>query len=175
MNIISVPISRESTFFLQVYSLYEASFPEEERRTLDQLEKCFKSPHYRLEAYFLSDIFVAFVEYWILDTFVYIEHLSVCPEFRGKSIGKNIMKDIALLNVPIFLEIELLRDEVTKQRYHFYKNLNFEIVNIQYFQPSYGEGKSSIELLLLASNYDVKNDVSEVIEIIFSNVYQKLK
>lgn len=79
------------------------------------------------------------------------------------------------MNFPIFLEIELLTDEVSKQRYRFYKNLNFEIINIKYIQPSYGEGKSSIELILLASNYDAKNDVSEVIEIIYSNVYHKLK
>lgn len=82
MNISSIQITYESILFPQVYSLYESSFPEEERRTLNQLEECFKSSNYRMEAYSLSGVFVGFVEYWILDSFIYIEHLSVCPEYK---------------------------------------------------------------------------------------------
>lgn len=175
MTLTFIQITLESDFSPDVYSLYESSFPVNERRTLTQLETCFENSNYRMEAYFVSDIFVGFVEYWIFNSFIYVEHIAVKPDYQRKSIGKQMMKNIISLNAPIFLEIELLIDEITKQRYHFYKNLNFEIVNIQYFQPSYGEGKSSIELLLLASNYDVKNGVSKVIEIISSNVYQKLK
>lgn len=174
MTLIFIQITLESEFFPDVYSLYESSFPENERRTLAQLETCFKNSNYRMEAYFVSDIFVGFVEYWIFNSFIYVEHIAVRPDYQRKSIGKQMMKNIISLNAPIFLEIELLIDEITKQRYEFYKNLNFEIINIPYYQPSYGKGKKSIELHLLACNYDLKNEINGVIKTIYTNVYQDL-
>lgn len=175
MTLTFIQITLESKFFSDAFSLYESSFPEDERRTLAQLQKCFTNTNYRMNAYFLSDTFVGFVEYWIFNSFVYIEHIAVSVDYRGKSIGKQMIKNITSLNAPVFLEIELLVDELTKKRYDFYEKLNFEIVNVQYFQPSYGEGKKSIELHLLAYNFNSKKEIDRVIETIFSNVYRGLE
>lgn len=172
MTLTFIQITLESKFFSDAFSLYESSFPEDERRTLAQLQKCFTNTNYRMNAYFLSDTFVGFVEYWIFNSFVYIEHIAVSVDYRGKSIGKQMIKNITSLNAPVFLEIELLIDEITKQRYEFYKNLNFEIINIPYYQPSYGKGKKSIELHLLACNYVLKNEINGVIKTIYTNVYR---
>lgn len=172
MTLTFIQITLESKFFSDAFSLYESSFPEDERRTLAQLQKCFTNTNYRMNAYFLSDTFVGFVEYWIFKSFIYVEHIAVRPDYQRKSIGKQMMKNIISLNAPIFLEIELLIDEITKQRYEFYKNLNFEIINIPYYQPSYGKGKKSIELHLLACNYVLKNEINGVIKTIYTNVYR---
>ncbi len=173
MEFVTIPIDQKSPFLAKVFSLYESSFPEEERRSFSQLQKCFSKSNYRLEAFFQSDIFVGFVEYWLFDTFVFIEHISVSEENRGKTIGKSIMKKILWMNYPVFLEIELLTNDVSIRRFNFYKSLNFKKTDIQYFQPSYATGKKSLEMLLLACHCEVDVDVKECVEKIHAVVYQK--
>jgi hypothetical protein len=47
-------------------------------------------------------------------------------------------------------------NEDAKRRYSFYQRNRFQLIDTTYVQPSYGEGKQSLNLWLLA-NYSPEN------------------
>jgi hypothetical protein len=62
-----------------------------------------------------------------------------------------------LENYPrIILEIEPEELNDAKRRYSFYQRNSFSLIDTTYVQPSYGEGKQSLNLWLLA-NYSPEN------------------
>ena len=60
--------------------------------------------------------------------------------------------------------------EIAARRLQFYQRNGFEIVEKNYLQPSYGEGKSSLHLFLMA-NFEPEN-VETLIQEIHKIVYE---
>lgn len=171
MELLSKNIKYKSEHFKEVYKLYQKAFPEDERRSLSQIENCFSNKKYKLLGFWFTDNFVGFIEYWDFEEYIFIEHFAVSEKFRGKSIGKNIMKKMIGFGIPIYLEIELAIDEISKKRFDFYQKLNFEKLAIKYFQPAYSHNKSSIEMHLMANKHNPEIDLQKIIFMIHNEVY----
>jgi len=60
-------------------------------------------------------------------------------------------------------------DDNAKRRFSFYQRNGFNLIDEMYVQPSYGEGKNSLKLWLLA-NYTPEN-LEEVKDEIYDIVY----
>lgn len=134
-----------------IKELYQAAFPEKERREFSDLEKLLAE-----DVCFIYSIntentgYAGFCICWDLGGFAFVEHFAINPEKRGLGIGE---KTLSLLKTThkktILLETEPPVDEITTRRVHFYQRNGFRMLHRFYVQPSYGINKPEVELKLM--------------------------
>lgn len=154
----------------QIFNSYSTTFPEDERREWSQFIKLFDHPNVKIISVLNDTENVGYLIIWELTNYVFVEHFEVFSEFRNQKLGSHIT-DYLFKNYPrIILEIEPehLNDDA-KRRFSFYQRNGFNLIDEAYVQPSYGEGKKSLPLWLLA-NYSPEN-LNEVKEEIYDIVY----
>lgn len=154
----------------QIFHSYSTTFPEDERREWSQFIKLFDHPNVKIISVLNDTENVGYLIIWELTNYVFVEHFEVFSEFRNQKLGSHIT-DYLFKNYPrIILEIEPehLNDDA-KRRFSFYQRNGFNLIDETYVQPSYGEGKKSLPLWLLA-NYSPEN-LNEVKEEIYDIVY----
>ncbi|MDG4653634.1 GNAT family N-acetyltransferase [Chryseobacterium arthrosphaerae] len=154
----------------EIYASYTTTFPVDEQRDQQQFLDLFSNPKVGFMSVVHESEAVGYLILWELGSFVFVEHFEVFEAFRSKKLGSHIMTHL-LENYPkIILEIEPaeLSDDA-QRRYSFYQRNSFELIDTTYVQPSYGEGKQSLNLWLLA-NYSPEN-VEEIKSIICKTVY----
>ena len=102
-----------------------------------------------------------------------MEHFEIFSEYRSLKYGSEIIADLFRDYSYIILEAEpeTLNSDA-QRRIDFYKRNGFKIIDEQYIQPSYGEGKSPLKLWLLANWQPEKIDWIK--EEIYDIVYRKL-
>ncbi|MDR0537153.1 MAG: GNAT family N-acetyltransferase [Tannerellaceae bacterium] len=135
-----------------VREVYEASFPEDERRDFDDLFQLFNNDK-DLHIYTVDNDghLCAFIIYWTFADFVYIEHFAVDSSFRNRGLGSSILQDFMQENaLPIVLEVEIPSDETSRKRISFYERSGFIIHPQKYIQPAYSSGKSQVEMRLMS-------------------------
>lgn len=153
-----------------IYASYTTTFPIDEQRDQQQFSDLFSNPKVDFMSVVYEEEAVGYLILWKLSSFVFVEHFEVFESFRSKRLGSHIMTHL-LENYPkIILEIEPAGlSEDAQRRYSFYQRNNFEMIDTTYIQPSYGEGKQSLNLWLLA-NYSPEN-VEELKAEICKTVY----
>lgn len=154
----------------QIYHSYSTTFPEDERREWSQFIKLFEHSNVKVISVLNDTENIGYLIIWELTNYVFVEHFEVFSEFRNQKLGSHIT-DYLFKNYPrIILEIEPehLNDDA-KRRFSFYQRNGFNLIDEAYVQPSYGEGKKSLPLWLLA-NYSPEN-LNEVKEEIYDIVY----
>ncbi|MGH1520622.1 GNAT family N-acetyltransferase [Chryseobacterium sp. JK1] len=154
----------------EIYTSYTTTFPIDEQRDKEQFAGLFSNPHVKFMSVVHESETAGYLILWELSSFIFVEHFEVFESFRSKKLGSQIMGYL-LENYPqIILEIEPahLNEDATR-RYSFYQRNNFSLVDSTYIQPSYGEGKRSLNLWLLA-NYSPKN-IEELKKEICDTVY----
>lgn len=154
----------------EIYASYITTFPVDEQRDQQQFSDLFSNPKVDFMSVVHESEAVGYLILWKLSSFVFVEHFEVFEAFRSKKLGSHIMTHL-LENYPrIILEIEPaeLSEDATR-RYSFYQRNSFEMIDTTYIQPSYGEGKQSLNLWLLA-NYFPEN-VEELKTEICKTVY----
>jgi ribosomal protein S18 acetylase RimI-like enzyme len=175
MNVDSLylrPIEPNDLLWKVYFTLYQNSFPEEERRTEEELLKTFANPLFCPHQIIVDQSFVGLFNYWKFPDFYYIEHFAIIPEIRGNGIGKKIIDEF-MLNKTVVLECEPAIDELSLRRLNFYTNLGFLIFPFKYIQPPYSSKKPSIELLLLSNSKILSQDFFEQMSTKIANeVYQ---
>ncbi|AZA81949.1 N-acetyltransferase [Chryseobacterium lactis] len=141
----------------EIYNSYISTFPVDEQRDKEQFLGLFSNPQVSFMSVVHESEPVGYLILWKLSSFVFVEHFEVFEAFRSKRLGSHIMSHL-LENYPsIILEIEPADlNEDAQRRYSFYQRNNFSLVDTTYIQPSYGEGKQSLNLWLLA-NYSPEN------------------
>ena len=87
-------IGAQHPLFDASFSLYESSFPPNERRTrADHLLALQDTDFLPLGAVeddrLLADVFV-----WQTEDFVYLEHFAVQPSLRGQGTGSRILREL---------------------------------------------------------------------------------
>ncbi len=145
--------SVDDPHFAECWALYESAFPPEERRTLachaaamaEQGKKAFHCM--RLE-YGIAFAGIAF--YWQTPQFIYVEHLAIAPELRGKGIGHLALDFLCEQRVPLILEIEPVEDAATERRWRFYRSASFHRLPFHHVQPVYRRGDAPMRLELLS-------------------------
>lgn len=155
----------------RIYSAYETTFPADERRDYDQFLALLDNPDSFIFAVKNDETHVGYVILWKLQTCYYLEHFEVFEEFRNLKLGSQILTELQEKFEDILLESEPSHlDEMAERRINFYLRNGFSIISEDYIQPSYGPGKSSMNLFLL-SNFGMEK-VKEIERELHSKVYQ---
>ncbi|QQQ26634.1 GNAT family N-acetyltransferase [Chryseobacterium indoltheticum] len=154
----------------QIFNSYSTTFPEDERREWSQFVKLFDHPNVKVISVLNNSENIGYLIIWDLKNHVFVEHFEVFSQFRNQKLGSHIT-DYLFKNYPrIILEIEPEHlDDNAKRRFSFYQRNGFNLIDEMYVQPSYGEGKNSLKLWLLA-NY-IPENLEEVKDEIYDIVY----
>ena len=101
----------------------------------------------------------SFIAYWEFDSYIYIEHLAVNPELRGNNIGSDTLNKLAsLVDKVIILEIDPVKDDVSKKRLAFYEKLGYRVNPYQHFHPAYNKLYPPHELTVLSLNRNLETE-----------------
>ncbi len=158
---------------LPVKELYLNSFPPEERRTLEGLEKQLLESGCSVYTVWISHMPAGLCVLWDFEEFLFVEHLAVQPHLRGQKIGEKIMNHItAKADKPVFLEIEPPMDELSIRRMNFYLRLEFQLLDVNYIQPSYTGSGPGYPMKLLANKPVAGAQLRSFISMIYQRVYK---
>lgn len=153
----------------EIYASYTTTFPVDEQRDKEHFESLFSNPHVKFMSVIHESEAIGYLILWELSSFVFVEHFEVFEAFRSKKLGSHIMHHLSESYPNIILEIEPAElSEDASRRYSFYQRNNFTLIDTTHVQPSYGEGKKSLNLWLLA-NYtpenieEVKKEIQDII------------
>lgn len=160
-----------------VEKLYIESFPPEERRSVLHMHRLMEN-----EACFHVNVFIdknetriGFVNYWVFDTFIYLEHFAIQPEYRSAGHGRKALHSlIKTTTLPLVGEIELPdSSEFAMKRLKFYQRLDFKAWDIPYIQPPYEDGFEPIPMMLITfGDLDLGILYQSVVDQIYTKVYK---
>lgn len=155
----------------RIFSSYEKTFPEDERRDEAQFFALLEHPASFIFSVKNEETSVGYIILWELNDFYFVEHFEVFEEFRNLKLGSQILAELEAKFGQIILESEPSSlNELAARRIQFYLRNGYTVISRDYLQPSYGAGKNPLQLYLL-SNYEVA-DLAHTIEILQSTVYR---
>jgi len=141
----------DSQEFKEAWEIYESSFPSDERRTLKLQKELIKNKKYNFFRVTNKDALVAIICDWNFGDFLFIEHLAVKENFRGKGSGKESLKEyLSKNNKKIVLEVERPENEIAIKRINFYEKNGFKLNAFGYIQPPYGKDKNPVPMFLMS-------------------------
>lgn len=148
------------------------AFPFDERREVAQLEKLYGLSGYDFNAIEYESDFIGILETWEFESFRFLEHIAIIPALQSRGLGKRVLLDyLGQSSKPIYLEAEHMVTPEAEKRIRFYLNSGFQIVSVDYTQPPYYAGKSSVPMILFTSAPVEIHDVELAIANIRENVY----
>lgn len=133
----------------EVIVLYEAAFPEEERRPLPAQQRLLEEGALQLLEVVEHGRFVGFVFCWALTDFTFIEHFAIDPAKRGQGTGTKVITLLFERYGRLVLETELPYTVNAQRRIRFYEALGFGAFSTLYLQPPYREGWEPLQLVLM--------------------------
>lgn len=141
----------------KIYQNYSTSFPEDERRDEDQFHQLFANPKVQVLVAVDGLLEIGYLILWKLSDCTYLEHFEVFKELRNRGLGSQILHALQKEYPKIILESEPdFQDSIAARRIQFYKRNGFHIVEENYIQPPYGQGKRALNLFLM-SNFKVQD------------------
>ncbi len=150
----------EDKWYKSFRQIYTISFPIFEQRNEEQQMAAFSNQHYNLLASIDNENLLSFISYWEFDNYIYIEHLAVNPEFRGKSIGSNTLTQFGSNTEKIvLLEIDPPIDEVSINRLRFYKHLDYKPNSYKHSHPAYNPNFEPHKLQILSLHKELDEEV----------------
>lgn len=151
----------------KIFNRYEQTFPENERRNKDQFLSLAENPNAFIFLIKNENQTIGYVVIWEISDMFFLEHFEVFEEFRNMKFGEKVLEVLKEKFGKIILESEPeTLGETAKRRIGFYERNGFVIIKKNYLQPSYGEGKNSLNLYLMV------NFVPENLEILINEVYK---
>ncbi len=157
----------------QILPHYESTFPADERRDRDDFLSLSENTSVDILGILEDEISIGYAVVWNLNSFYFLEHFEVFKEFRNRKFGASVLKILTQTYPKMILESEPSDfNEIAQRRIAFYERNGFHIIEKHYLQPSYGEGKNSMELYLMANFQN--HEIPESIAIIHQNVYRFL-
>ena len=167
-----VPVSETDVKTLDyIRSVYEDSFPVDERREFDQVERLLKENEtFHLAVIEKDGRGVGLLSYWQWPDWRYVEHFAVDGTCRGKGIGSEILQED---DTPIVLEVEHPDDDICIRRIRFYESLGFVLhPEYDYIQPPYDATKHPLHLYLMTSRMtDFATRYQEIKSRLYAQVY----
>ena len=137
--------------FGDAFALYEISFPVYERRTRAAQAARLSHPEYHFDLLMEGERFLGILLFWEADGFRYVEHFATCPQLRGQGVGTRALAQLNGEGVPVVLEIDLPRDEVSIRRQHFYERCGFFSNPYRHVHPPYRAGCQGHPLVVMTS------------------------
>jgi ribosomal protein S18 acetylase RimI-like enzyme len=156
----------------EVIALYEAAFPEEERRPLPAQQRLLVEGALQLLKVMEGVRFVGFVFCWELTDFTFIEHFAIDPAMRGQGTGTKVITLLFERFGRLVLETELPHTLDAQRRIRFYEALGFGAFSTPYLQPPYREGWEPLQLILMQKGMFLEEHTfSKVSNEIYREVY----
>ncbi len=137
--------------FAAAWDVLAASFPGDERRSLEAHRRIETDPRYRFRAIVSDGRCIGVVGSWGFPRFMFIEHLAIAPGERSKGRGSGIVREILeAAAVPVAIEAESMTDSADAlRRIVFYRTLGFIVNDYDYIQPAYDAEKRPVPMLLM--------------------------
>ncbi len=80
----------------------------------------------------------------------FLQIFEVFEEFRNQKFGEKILESLQEKFEKLILETEPdSLSEIAERRLRFYERNGFSVIEKNYLQPSYGEGKYAVNLFLM--------------------------
>lgn len=137
--------------FQEAWDLYQNSFPEEEKRSINQQIKAFCKKSYHFEIALKDNQLIGFILWWDFSILKFIDHFAVSPHLRNKGAGKKILDDfIKNDDKKILLEVEHPHSSIQKRRIDFYHRSNFKLNPHFYQMPPLIPNGAPVDLLLMS-------------------------
>lgn len=168
-----LPVTSPDKLNADFKQIYEASFPEDERREWNQLLELLENTQFSLNEIYHQQKFLGFISGWNLTEFSFIEHFAIRDAEQGKGFGTQALNQIlSMESMPVILEVEEPFSEKAIKRISFYEQLNFVINKASYFQPPYSTGKTNIKMLLMSYPIEINpEDFERIKDRIHDRVY----
>ena len=96
----------EHPLYAAAWALYEAAFPANERRDAEWQARALAQDAYHMCAAAEDGTLCAIAFYWMHGGELFLEHLAVASELRGRGIGAALLREIRELPGKLILEIE---------------------------------------------------------------------
>lgn len=159
-------VNKKLKDYQKVISLYNQSFPKEERFSLFELGLFNLSPHVKFEAYYENDTLIGFTYLSFTKKMVFILYLCINPEYRNKGYGTRIINHIKerYPRLTISLNIEPIdksapNNDVRIQRKVFYAKNGF-------FDTNHFIGKKyDYSILCTSHEFDIKEYIKALSKI----------
>jgi ribosomal protein S18 acetylase RimI-like enzyme len=159
------PVINPDKLNFDLKQIYEASFPEDERREWKQLLELLNNTQFCLYEIYDQQKILGFISIWNLTEFSFIEHFAIQDAEQGKGYGTQVIEHVLSMNSkPIILEVEEPITENARKRIAFYERLNFAVNDFNYFQPAYSPEKRSIKMLLMSYPSNIYPEIFEGIK-----------
>lgn len=142
--------NKKNKYFEKAWKLYLDSFPEIERRTLEEQEEILTDKNFKMTCYVEDEVLISIVFYWKISSYTFLEHFAVNSELRGQSFGSKILQKFINDKKNIVLEIEPIVDEITQKRLKFYKKFGFVVNTHEHLQIPFRESAKELKLLLMS-------------------------
>ena len=142
--------NKKNKYFEKAWKLYLDSFPEIERRTLEEQEEILTDKNFKMTCYMEDEVLISIVFYWKISSYTFLEHFAVNSQLRGQSFGSKILQKFINDKKNIVLEIEPIVDEITQKRLKFYKKFGFVVNSHEHLQIPFREGAKELKLLLMS-------------------------
>lgn len=161
--------------FDSFFKLMNEAFPSVERRSYEGQKKLLYEDLYNIIAD--KDDYEninAFIATWEFSDFNFIEHFAVASKMRGNGMGTLMLNEyLYKCNKPIFLEVELPENNISRRRIEFYKRLGFELNNFEYLQPPMQKQHDFLPLIVMSYPRSVDEiEFMNFKNIIYDKVYK---
>ena len=93
--------------------------------------------------------FLGILLFWESEGFRYVEHFATCPQLRGQGVGARALAQLNSEGIPVVLEIDPPRDEVSIRRQHFYERCGFFANTYRHVHPPYRAGYEGHPLVVM--------------------------
>lgn len=160
-------------FKQEIYSYYLAIFPEEERKSIKQIETGYRKGYVRIIKIMHQNQLVGFMTLNRVkeNGYIVLDYLAILPEYRNKQFGTKALKllfEEEKESKGIFIEVEkvgLGKDEsenlVRQKRKRFYENVGCKELNFDLFLY----GVIFTPLLFTKNENNEDSIISEILEI----------
>ena len=135
--------------FREAFALYEISFPIYERQTRAAQAARLNHPEYHFDLLMEGERFLGILLFWESEGFRYVEHFATCPQLRGQGVGARALAQLNSEGIPVVLEIDPPRDEVSIRRQHFYERCGFFANTYLHVHPPYRAGYEGHPLVVM--------------------------
>ena len=131
--------------FELTWQTYSSSFPVYEKRLLNSHKEALADSRFFANSVYDKGKYIGFIFYWILDSYIFIEHFAIKENYRNMNYGSKIIGKLISENArfTLLLEIDPPEDEISRRRLSFYSRLGFKnndqiIHRIPSFQKNLG-------------------------------------
>lgn len=138
--------------FDDFYHLLEESFPTDEYRDMEGQRTLLHQKNYKLYLMKKENTLLGAAAVWMFENFVFLEHLAVRSDLRGKGLGTELLLMLRHYHtLPMCLEVELPETEIAKRRIDFYQRCGFVYNTYEYIQPAFSQKQNPVPLRIMSS------------------------